>query len=694
MGYKDLNIRISYETTNNRNMLLDDFYIPMLEQTKQYFRIAGFFSSSSLAVAAKGIEGLINNNGFMRLLISPRLSEQDAEIIRRVEQDHLPESLSLFQELDFHDFYRFDNLQALSWMLANKRLEIKLVVDKHSNESIFHQKIGIGYDADGDLLSFSGSINETAQAWLSNIEEFKTFKSWEQGQREYLIADLRKFNEYWNGERDDIATVFSLPDAIKQRIIEVSPRDVSDLSIMKKYKDKQKEKKQITDIGLFSHQRKAVAAWEANDHRLLMEMATGTGKTRTAIGCALCLLSKLENFLIIVATPQNTLSRQWKDDVESLGIQIEFSKIIDGSNNKWRLDLETCLLNLNLKYSKNAIIYTTHVTASSDDFINIIKKNQGNTEVLFICDEVHAIGSEHQQNGLLDIYKYRVGLSATPNRMYDEEGTQLIRDYFGNKSFEFTIRDALGTINPLTGKPFLNQFYYHPIFVDLTDEEQNRYAKLSKTIAVLANKDDVDPQQIDMLKIRRANILKNAAEKLQTVENIIVSLNEAQRITDTIVFATDKQIEPLLQMLSAHSISRCKITEEESASKRVGTRGNTERQEYIDQFRDGRIQVLVGIKCLDEGIDIKTARTAILMASSNNPREYVQRVGRVIRTGKNKGFSHIYDLIVCPSRGDSSSIGILQKEARRAMMIANNAVNVQEVVDCFERKGVKLDANQ
>ena len=659
MGYRDLDIQLSYETSNNRSKLLDEFYIPLLEQTTRYFRIAGFFSSTSLAVASKGIEGLINNGGYMRLLISPRLSEQDAAIIKQVGAGSLPETLSIFQELRIDDFCKFDNLQALAWMLANKKLEIKIVVDKQSTNSLFHQKIGIAYDANGDLVSFSGSINETAQAWLSNIEEFKTFKSWEAGQREYVIADLKRFNDYWNGEKDDVAEVYSIPESITNRIIEISPRDVGDLSIMKKYKDKKNEKNQVVDIGLFSHQRKAVDAWKQNNQRLLFEMATGTGKTRTAIGCALCLLPAIDNLLIIIATPQNTLSRQWEEDIEALNIKVGIVKTIDGSNSKWRTDLESCLLNLDLKYARNAIVYTTHVTASSDDFVSIIKKNKGQTHILFICDEVHAIGSEHQQQGLLQEYEYRVGLSATPNRMFDECGTQLIRDYFGNQSFEFDIEDALGTINPLTGKPFLNPFYYHPVFVYLEEGEQKRYSKISREIAILKSKDDVDEEKLNMLLIRRSNILKNAANKLGSVEGIISKLSEKQRIQDTIIFATDKQVSPLLQMLSNHSISRCKITEEESTTKKVGTRGNSERQEYIEQFRDGRIQVLVGIKCLDEGIDIKTARIAILMASSTNPREFVQRVGRVIRTGKNKGFSHIYDLIVCPSGGEKVTTGIL-----------------------------------
>ena len=643
MSYKDLLIQTSYETTENKTQLLEEFYIPLLEQSKQYFRIAGFFSSSSLVIASKGIEGLIKNNGIMRLLISPRLSEQDVKVLKSCNYEELPDTLSIFQELNVDDFSEFDNLQALAWLLANKKLEIKIVVDKNSEDSIFHQKIGIGYDAEGNMISFSGSINETAQAWLNNIEEFKTFKSWEAGQVDYLISDLKKFNEYWNGEREQIAAVYTIPQSIKEKIIEVAPRDISDLSIMKKYSKERKEK--VKEISLFAHQRAAVNLWKENDMRLLMEMATGTGKTRTAIGCMLELLGKVNNFLVIVATPQNTLSRQWKRDIEEeLDISFESSKIIDGSNHRWKGDLEVCLLDLNSGMINNAIIYTTHSTLSDEKFIQIIKDNCGATRIMLACDEVHAIGSEHQQLALLDIYQYRVGLSATPERMFDEYGTSVIRRYFGGKSFEFTIKDALGTINPLTGKPFLNQFYYHPVFVSLNDSERDRYSKLSREIAVVSSAEEVDQER--------------------------------------------------LNMLASHAISRCKITEEESTTKKVGIRGNTEREEYIDQFRRGEVQVLVGIKCLDEGIDIKTARIAILMASSTNPREYVQRVGRVIRPSKNKSFSHIYDLIVCPEGGGDSDLRILKKEANRAMQIAENAINKQEVLEIFAERGIIIDADQ
>lgn len=692
MSYKNLRIEKSYETTGDKNKLLNEFYIPFLTETTEYRRIAGYFSSSSLVIASKGIEGLIKNNGKMKLLISPELTEQDYEVIKM--NGELNDKLEIFDNFDINDFPTNDNLEALAWMLKNGRLEIKIVVDKNSGSSIFHQKIGIGFDQDGNQVSFSGSINESANAWLNNIEEFKTFKSWEYEQLDYLLTDLKKFNAYWNNEKQDIASVYDIPESIKNKIISVSPRDVSDLMVMKKYQ-KQTAQEKENGLSLFEHQARAVEMWKNNEYRLLMEMATGTGKTRTAIGCFMQLKNKIEKLVVVVATPQNTLSRQWKNDIENeLGITFERSVIADGSNYKWKTDLEKVLLDVSSGIYSDAILYTTHASASSTDFMRLINTYGDMVNLLFICDEVHGIGSEKQKHALLDIYKYRIGLSATPERMFDEEGTSLIREYFGNKSFEFTIKDALNTINPLTGQPFLNKFYYHPCFVYLNEEEMEKYKSYSKKIAAIINQEKPDIELLNNLNILRSDILKNADEKMNMVETIIDKINSKERIKDTIIFTTDKKIDDVLMMLGKKGIMRSKITEEESASKIVGVRGNTEREEFIDQFRDGTMQVLIGLKCLDEGIDIKNARIAILMASTTNPREFVQRVGRVIRVAKGKAYSEIYDLIVTTSAEDSSNNKILQKEAKRTKLIACNAENYDEVKEIFARNGVDLDDSE
>ena len=367
MSLKDLAISTSYETTESRTQLLDEFYIPVLALAKKYYRIAGFFSSTALTVAMKGIEGLVNNSGKMYLLVSPELSEDDYRTI--TEHNAITSDAALFS--DFHlDGVINENLQLLAWLLDNGRLEIKIVVGTKSRSSLFHQKVGIVVDDCGNMISFSGSINETAQAWLNNIEEFKVFKSWEPGQMDYLQSDLTKFLTYWKGQRQDIAKVYDVPASIKEKIIKIKPRDVWDLNIMRRYKKDARVKD--NRLSLFPHQQRAVNAWIANGYSLLMEMATGTGKTRTAIGCLMEKLKDGETLLTIVATPQNTLSRQWREDFIKLGIQLDRSTIIDGSNSKWKKDLELLLLDLSDGKIKTAIIFTTHATASDDKFIRII----------------------------------------------------------------------------------------------------------------------------------------------------------------------------------------------------------------------------------------------------------------------------------------------------------------------------------
>lgn len=683
MSFQDLHLDVSYESDSNKNQLLDNFYIPVLENSKKYFRIAGFFSSTSLSVAAEGIEGLIKNDGKMYLLISPELSEEDFSIISKSEK--LENDAFLFS--DFALDAKEDNLKALAWLLGNGRLEIKIVVGKKSRNSLFHQKVGIFFDDEGNILSFSGSINETAQAWINNIEEFKVFRSWNAGQIEYLQADLNKFSSYWKNERKDTAIVFDLPSSIKEKIIQIRPRDVWDLNIMRRYKKNHEIKN--NKLSLFPHQARAVEAWVENDYSLLMEMATGTGKTRTAIGCLLKKLEDNEVLLTIVATPQNTLSRQWKDDFVKLNIALDYNAIIDGSVSKWPKRLELLLLDLNEKRIKTAIVFTTHATASDPKFVDVILKNKFKTKILFIADEVHATGSAKQRDALLPEYDYRIGLSATPERMFDEGGTSLIRNYFGDKSFEFTIADALSTINPLTGRSFLNHFTYHPIFVELTPSENKLFNKYSQQIAILKAQDEYDPDDLQKLYDRRAAVSKNAEGKYEALNRLLGKLNP-ERIVDTILFVSDKQIKKSFDILSDRHIKRAKITEQESTSKIVNNSGDTERQEIISQFNHRQLQVLVGIKCLDEGIDIPNARIAILMSNSTNPREFIQRVGRVIRQAEGKQLSEIYDFIATSDSVD----GLLKKESQRAQLIAVNADNYKEVKEAFSQRGVNLDANQ
>lgn len=696
MGLRDLALETSYETEGSKTHLLDAFYIPVLEQAVRYYRIAGFFSSTALTIAAQGIAGLIRNQGKMYLLISPKLSQSDYEIIKR--HGELRETDSIFQDLDLERGVS-ENLQALAWLLAHDLLEIKFVVGNQSPNSLFHQKVGIVTDKDGNQISFSGSINESAQGWLTNIEEFKVFCSWRSGQQAYINSDFGKFLSYWRNERPQVATVYSLPEAVKKRIIQVKPDNIMDLSIMQKYrKDNMSFPGEKKRLNLFPHQQEAIRKWCNNNYALLMEMATGTGKTRTAIGCMMKKLEDKEKLLVIVATPQNTLSRQWMNDFKNLSIHLDEQCIIDGSNSHWKHDLKMLLFGFDTDINQ-AVIFTTHDLASDPKFLDLINSYKRNTKVLFICDEVHAIGSAKQRNALLPCYEYRIGLSATPERLYDEEGSQLIRDYFGGNSFEFTIADALKTVNPLTGKPFLNPFNYFVRFVYLNEDELQKLKKCNKSIVSLNQKIEKmknmglpfekETQRLEKEYLKRANIVKNAEGKLDELRNLLDQMGP-ETIRDMIIFASDKQIETFMRILSDKKITRAKITEEESAKKTNEYSGLTERQQIIDDFVQHRTQVLLGIKCLDEGIDITSARIAVLMANSTNPREYIQRIGRVIRPGKNKKISEIFDYLVL--KDDDNPV--LKSELKRVAFIAENAANREEIYQKFERMGVDLHEYQ
>lgn len=685
MSLKDVRIERSYETGVEKNQLLEEFYIPVLSQSVNYYRIAGFFSSSSLSIALRGVEAMIENGGKIKILVSPELSEDDYEVLKN---SSFSDSSILFKNFKLSDIRDNDYLGLFAWLLANEKLEIKIVVNKRIRNSLFHEKIGVMTDKENNMVSFSGSVNESAQAWLNNIEEFKTFKSWINEQNEYLQDDLNKFVKYWNDDKEH-AIVYDIPRALKENIINCKPKNIDDLSIMQNYIKRRRER--TSKLSLFPHQQQAVDAWKENDMKILMEMATGTGKTRTALGCLMELVKKEQSFLAIIATPQGTLSRQWKQDVEDLDIEVDCEGIIDGSNPKWTSELEKLIIDFSLGQYTNGIIYTTHATCSDNKFIKIVKKNKRNLKILFVCDEVHGIGSSKQRNALLPLYDYRIGLSATPERMFDENGTNIIREYFGNKSFEFTICQALHTKNPLTGKPFLNRYLYNPIFVDLNDREMGKYKKITQNIIVLKNQDDYDEEDLNTLYTRRANILKNASYKIEAYKLIINELQKNGRIKDTISFVTEKQMPDVMKYLAEQGIIREKITEEESATKKVTNDGLTERQNIIKDFKEGNCQMLLGLKCLDEGIDIPNARIAILLASSTNPREYIQRVGRVIRQDKDKEISVIYDLIVAPNDGSESSRQILEKEGRRANVIAQNAENYEIVQNLFKLRGVDLD---
>ena len=694
MSFKNIVIKSSYET--GEDDLIKDFYIPVLENAVKYDRIAGFFSSSSLAIAAKGIIGFLKNGEKMRILACPQLNTKDLDVIKIAQEnpekyleEHLLDDLYICEDL-----FEQDHVNAMGWLLSKGYLEIRIAFVYNNGKlitdggGIFHQKIGILYDIEGNIISFSGSVNESATGWLSNIEEFKVFRSWvDEQKKEYMDPDIKKFNDFWDSKREYVK-IYSVPEVVKEKLIGMSTEFNKNKLLITSYKKHSKYIENLDKLGLFFYQKDAITRWKENNYKLLIQMATGTGKTRTAIGCIVELLKCTQKLITVISCPQGTLSLQWKNEIEGLRIDFEKACIIDGTNKKWKEELHELILKMEIGYYDNIVLYTTHKTCSKEAFYNILDTCDSTIKILFIGDEAHGLGSGIYRKGLRPRYEYRIGLSATPSRWFDESGTTLLEEYFGNHSFEFSITDALREINPLTNKTFLVNYNYYIRFIELTENELNNYRKMSNEIIKLSKYNihsDEYTERLENLLFKRANIIKNAENKYAKLKKI---LSEIKEIKDTIIFVSDEQIEKVLLMLAELKIPAHQLTQKEKTISEPKYGGRTERQYIIEKFKSGYYKVLVAIKCLDEGIDIPSASCAILMSSSSNPREYIQRIGRVIRQAPDKNIANIYDISIKPC---SRKLGIpemeefekkvIDKERNRLIEISSNAINNAEALE-------------
>lgn len=663
---KDVDIKFKYDS--DKDDLVNGFYIPVLSNSVEYYRMSGYFSSSSLAISARGIADFIIHGGKMKLLCNAQLTKEDYEVIENTNQDSVEYIERLFIE-DLHnieDQFIKNHVEALGWMLNNGFLEIKIAIP-NDKKGIFHSKVGVLKDNEGNAISFSGSDNETAAGWLYNIEEFKVFKSWDSGEEKYVSSDLDTFFEYWNGVTER-TKVIDLPSAVKRELIEFAPVSRKELVVI--------SKRTRRPIHLREYQDDAIDSWFAHDCRGLFEMATGTGKTITSLSAFKQLESTKDKLVTVIACPQLHLIDQWIKDVENF----HSGKILKASSKEknWKHKLSALSRDFYMGLENKVVIMTTHDTLSSDYFIEKIKKIK--SDKLLIVDEAHGIGSSKRLNGLIEDYNYRLGLSATPKRWFDEEGTQAIYDYFGDIVYEFDIKRALTDINPDTGKTYLTPYYYYPIIVDLTSEEYSEYRDLSTKIAqaIARKKHNNEKISLSALCNQRQRIINNAENKYCEFKKL---LKEHEDIDKLIVYCSDKQIDKVQKILNEENIiPQHRFTHKESSSKTLKEQFS-ERESILYNFEKGNYRALVAIKCLDEGVDVPVAENAIILSSTSNPREHVQRRGRILRNAPGKDYATIYDFLVFPKEKTDIGSKIMKKEIKRYKEFAELAINS---LDCLE----------
>jgi superfamily II DNA or RNA helicase len=552
--------------------------------------------------------------------------------------------------------------------------------DEVQLSGIFHQKVGVLSDSNGDMVSFSGSVNETASGWLSNIEEFKVFRSWDSTENSYVDEDLAKFWRFWNNEANRVV-VIKIPDAVEKRLIQVAPSAIESIDLERWYKKPAKR------IVLGAYQNEAIQCWIANEARGIFEMATGTGKTFTALGCLEHAAKNVERLFTVIVCPYQHLVQQWKREIDRYQIKYERLIVADSSSGNWKKELTDALLDMSMGYRSAVIVIATNATFCLDSFQQIVRKHKNGTPMLLIADEVHSLGAINSRRALWDGAELRLGLSATPSRWFDVSGTQELMSYFHGIVYQFTLEDAINNINPLTGETYLVPYRYNPHFVSLTPEELTEYIQKSQAIMKLmfgAKNYEEREKYFERLLFQRANIVKNAEAKYDVLREIFNSYLRSPQWT--IVYCSPQQIERIVGLLNRQKIVSHRFTMEEGTSPRDEYGGRSERDYLLEKFAQGKYQVLVAMKCLDEGVDIPPARNTVLMASSGNPREYIQRIGRVIRRCPGKREAQVYDIVVTPSYSNlpeewrAIELRMFRKELSRCEEIAQIAINNSEAL--------------
>lgn len=705
MSFQELDIKKEYRSL--LDSVAKDFYIPLLSQAVKYQRAVGFFSSSSLVEISKGISELAKNGGKIQLVASPYLSDEDIEAIKSgyAMRDQVVKEAIRREMTEGKTPFEKARLNLLANLISDGVLDIKIAFTEDSDRmGMYHEKMGIITDAEGNRVAFAGSMNESATAMTLNYETIDVYCSW-RDEEDRVIAKENAFASIWNDTEPNIK-IIDFPE-LKQEIIEKYKRSVPDFEIDKKEYAPDIDTVLHTDLGVYTeygpkfpewfklhdYQAEAITEWQKRNYRGIFDMATGTGKTYTGLG-ALTTLSKNigHKLAAIIVCPYQHLVEQWVEDILKFNIDpiIGYS---DSSQKDWPKRLKDAIRDQKLKVRGKEFFcfICTNATFSSDYVQTQLAKIK--SDILLMVDEAHNFGAPYLSCLLYDNYKYRLALSATLDRHNDEEGTAKLYDFFGEKCIEYTLDRAIE-------EKKLTKYKYYPIVVTLTEEELEAYDNLSYEIGKCIMKGKNGKMKLssrgEKLALKRSRIVAGAKNKLTMLEEVIHPYIHDKHI---LVYCgatkgleqnqdrTDVDSEDIRQIDAVTDLLGNKLGME--VSQFTSKESVEEREVLKREFSAGdTLKVLIAIKCLDEGVNIPKIKTAFILASTTNPKEYIQRRGRVLRLAEGKEYAEIYDFITLPYDTESvtslteaqvkRNSTLVKNELRRAEEFSRIAVNMVE----------------
>lgn len=634
MSFKSLQLNRTYNSTNIN--IIKNVINDILKDTVKYDREVGFFSSSWIKEVAHGLSHFIGlNNGKARIITSIKLSEQDREVFynsANVDKDIENRINQVIQSSieDLEKQLEYDTLNILGTLVKSNILEFKFAIPVGSLQGgMFHSKIYIFYDNENNHIVMSGSQNDSYQASI-NEETVTLFTNFGEGKL-YALDLIETFEKKWNNNIKNLK-IYTLPETIKKNIIQLAT-DYSNSSIYTINNKKHMKQERI----LRDYQSEAIDEWARNHYIGFFEMATGAGKTFTAISATKILYEKYSKIAMIVIVPYQHLAQQWIKELKDM----DYKPIACfGSINLWENNLHNKINMYINGFEKKLCIVTLYASASRDEFQDIINTRLKNIDYLLIADEAHNTGSLMYRKTLFNSAKFRIGLSATPIRWYDDNGTQLIKDYFKKTVIEYPIEKAIKE-NKLT------PYYYEPILVDLTEDELEEFIELSDKISrltIMNDKTESDNELLKKLLIKRSMVIAKAENKKMSLQKLVKEHKKKchenyEEYKYNIFYVANEQTKCVTKILSDIGLK---------VHEFVGTMNMQERANVIQSFSNGEIDGIVAIKCLDEGVDIPATKRAYILSSTTNPKEFIQRRGRILRIYSNKIRAYIYDFMVGP----------------------------------------------
>lgn len=715
------------------------FFSDCLCNSSQFDLMLGFFSSSAINILADGFASFLYNGGKMNLIINDILTEQDKIAIANGELDtpipffditdieRLKKTLS---ERDTHFF------ECLTWLIRNDRLDIKIIAPI-SGIGISHTKTGIFSDGI-NKVGFDGSCNFSRSALVDNIESIIVSCDWDGNTSSATISEIKnEFDLVFSGKDKNV--VFVPANNVKTHIVDsfqhkelkdlledeykFIQQDIANKSLPKsviKALDRAKNKVEVQiekireqgeiiepidfgkprfpyESGPREYQKQAFENWKNNKQKGLFAMATGTGKTITSLNCLLEIYNRSGYYKAIILVPTITLVEQWEAECR----KFNFSTIIKvcSKYNNWKSAVANLRL-LEMTNTENKLSYIIISTYASFVRSNVFRDlNQfPKNKLLLIADEAHNMGGGLMAQRLSDIkYMRRIGLSATPDRQFDDIGNRKLMDFFGcsdSYTFEYSMAEAIQN-------GALCRYYYYPHIVHLTEDEMAEYVELSKKIVKITGfRDEESQERLKMLLLKRKRIIHKAANKLSVFKQIIKQqMDEKNSLKYTLVYVPegnkpdtfeadifDESDTIISDPESEHLIddfTRVVRDMDSHIIVRQFTSESTDRDMMLKGFADGSIDVLTSMKCLDEGVDVPRSELAIFCASTGNPRQFIQRRGRVLRTHRDKRFAVIHDLIVIPDNVFDEECytlekNLVQSELRRVRDFALLSENLND----------------